>query len=724
MTQNTKHKKPPVDPQPNNNSKMSNSSGLELTHGISTGGEYFALNDSGHFDDRSREAAQETRIVVDAHGQLSYEQGLSLQKLDVYLQRVYTYFADHGYAFMIGQRVAEVCSLAFLILAFLFTGVCVRWRAFWNCGRKTPGFACDQWSDFVDLTPSPGTWTVSGYFVVVSCLCLSVYLVAQIVSTRTLQLAAGEIRRFYTTQMHIADESIEMGTVLFPTVIDRMVELQSRSLLPMIQHSLTPLTIVNRVMRSGNLLIAMMQPEHDVFQLHNQKWCDLGSRLPLWLTSRLPPLLFDWCHIKGEWLFSSRLHSALDSCVFRFILNNNCQLDMDFLDPSGKSIRRSMKRTAIYCFFTAFLALPYALVEAFIRHVQDFYIQRNLLGNRRWTLYAQWRLREYNELPHTAQHRLDVAQKYAQKYLDQYPNYLVSQVFQVLLLVSGAFVSLLLIFTLLDSNVMIDIHVFNYSLLWYFGLFVGSAMMCRTYVVSGVSAAKSRYPRKTYNNLVKYMRYTPSLRITTAPVATMASPRLGPSGGGGPHVVSMQTHMHLYLQEMKRTLETFYRHKLSIIVQEICGIVVTPFVLWWMANHLSPSIAAFVLENSYSSPELGVVCKHAMFRATNDNAPNGAPVMQHAQTIDDNIVDAPNIMVSSIDDETDEPPIMVVQKTSDKMTSSLDNFTLEYPSWKAPVVTTQARTGNALDMLRMRGMTSSANSLVDRMHLSFGMSPT
>jgi hypothetical protein len=50
------------------------------------------------------------------------------------------------------------------------------------------------------------------------------------------------------------------------------------------------------------------------------------------------------------------------------------------------------------------------------------------LGSRRWSSLAKWRLREFNELPHYIQHRLDASYEAAVKYVGQFPSPMVSQV--------------------------------------------------------------------------------------------------------------------------------------------------------------------------------------------------------------------------------------------------------------------------------------------------------
>lgn len=59
------------------------------------------------------------------------------------------------------------------------------------------------------------------------------------------------------------------------------------------------------------------------------------------------------------------------------------------------------------------------------------YCAAGSLGSRRWSSLAKWRLREFNELPHYVQHRLDASYEAAVNYVGQFPSPMVSQVGKV-----------------------------------------------------------------------------------------------------------------------------------------------------------------------------------------------------------------------------------------------------------------------------------------------------
>jgi autophagy-related protein 9 len=54
--------------------------------------------------------------------------------------------------------------------------------------------------------------------------------------------------------------------------------------------------------------------------------------------------------------------------------------------------------------------------------LQEYHKNPSSIGSRRYTLYAQWKFREFNELPHLFARRLDESYPTANVYIAQFPN--------------------------------------------------------------------------------------------------------------------------------------------------------------------------------------------------------------------------------------------------------------------------------------------------------------
>lgn len=54
--------------------------------------------------------------------------------------------------------------------------------------------------------------------------------------------------------------------------------------------------------------------------------------------------------------------------------------------------------------------------------IQQYHKNPSSIGSRNYTLYAQWKFREFNELPHLFERRLARSHPIASEYIDQFPK--------------------------------------------------------------------------------------------------------------------------------------------------------------------------------------------------------------------------------------------------------------------------------------------------------------
>ena len=71
--------------------------------------------------------------------------------------------------------------------------------------------------------------------------------------------------------------------------------------------------------------------------------------------------------------------------------------------------------------FAPFIVI-YLLIYSFFRYFEEYHKNPSSIGSRTYTPYAQWKFREFNELPHLFERRLDRSYKVAKEYIDQFPK--------------------------------------------------------------------------------------------------------------------------------------------------------------------------------------------------------------------------------------------------------------------------------------------------------------
>lgn len=80
---------------------------------------------------------------------------------------------------------------------------------------------------------------------------------------------------------------------------------------------------------------------------------------------------------------------------------------------------------------------------------------------------ALWKFREFNELPHLFQRRMNLSYKEAQSYEKQFPTPMLTVVSKCVTYIAGGLVALLAVFTLLDENILLHVTIAGRNLLWF-----------------------------------------------------------------------------------------------------------------------------------------------------------------------------------------------------------------------------------------------------------------
>lgn len=71
--------------------------------------------------------------------------------------------------------------------------------------------------------------------------------------------------------------------------------------------------------------------------------------------------------------------------------------------------------------FAPFIVL-YLVVYSFFRYFEEYRNNPSSIGGRQYTPYAEWKFREFNELPHLFERRVDQSYVFAKEYIDQFPK--------------------------------------------------------------------------------------------------------------------------------------------------------------------------------------------------------------------------------------------------------------------------------------------------------------
>ncbi|KAL5621379.1 hypothetical protein BROUX41_006279 [Berkeleyomyces rouxiae] len=462
---------------------------------------------------------------------------VNVTNLDTFMGEVYDYFDGNGiWCILVDKALHIVTSLGEVIVPKCTQ----KWSSLWNIG----------------------IWLYTFYFI---WKCVQLF-------TDTRRLL--DIRNFYIHLLCIPEE--DMQTISWQDVVARIMALRDANpstalnLLPgparfmggQSKERLDAHDIANRLMRRDNYFIAMI----------NKDILDVSFTLPfLGRKEFLSPTL--------EWY--------LYYCIIDFVFDYRGQVHPDFLKVESRSIlSKKLRQRFVFAATVNLILSPFMLAYAIIVHFFTYYneYQRDpsKASTRRYTPLAEWRLREFNELPHIFEDRLKMSYPFATRYLDQFPKKLSDRVFRTISFISGSLLAVLAIATLLDEKMFLGFEITpERTVLFYLGIL---GVIWKGSRDSIQEEALVFDPEYAMRNVIEYTRYMPD---------------------------SWETRLHSF--DVKREFADMYKMKLIVFLEELFGIITTPLVLLTSMPKCSDQIIDFFREFTVHVDGLGYVCSFAVF---------------------------------------------------------------------------------------------------------------
>lgn len=186
----------------------------------------------------------------------------------------------------------------------------------------------------------------------------------------------------------------------------------------------------------------------------------LDLRLPWWASP----------FFGSDKLFLTKsLESSLYYCVLMHIFNDQFNVSGVFLRDVKGLQSRFFVVGAVH-----FLLLPFMLiffmVNFFLENVSQFHSSKAYLGPRQWSPLAIWQFREFNEMLHVFEKRINKSYEPANAYVGSFSNLYLATVSRCVAYISGSFIAVLLLASVIDEAILLYVHTGEHNLLWYLGI--------------------------------------------------------------------------------------------------------------------------------------------------------------------------------------------------------------------------------------------------------------
>ncbi|EXJ88922.1 hypothetical protein A1O3_01986 [Capronia epimyces CBS 606.96] len=485
---------------------------------------------------------------------------VNVTNLDNFLLEAYTYYVYHGFWSILLMRFLNLVTVAFVVGFSLFLTQCIDYREI-RGSTKMSEIRVPQCGKNMGFIPNALLWLTTFIWIWKSAL--------YIIDIPRLR----HMHDFYHYLLDTPEQEIQ--SISWQEIVSRLMALRdsnptitSTSKKPGVyirsqdKQRMDAHDIANRLMRRQNYMIAMI----------NKDLLDLTLPIPF---------------LRNRKLFTRTLEWNIDVCIMDFVFNRKGQVRTLFLkDTYRKDLSDALRNRFILAGIASLIFAPFLAIFFILKHFFENFneYQKNpaQIGSREYSRFAQWKFREFNELYHLFQRRVNMSYPFATRYINQFPKDKTIQAAQFVSLVSGAVVSVLGLATILDQENFLNFEVTpGRTTIFYLGIF-GSIW----------AVARGLLPD---DNMV----YDTSLAIQEVIQFTHYEPQ---HWAGRLHTI-----------EVKQEFSQLYQMKLVIFMEEVLSMIFTPFVLWFSLPKCSDRIIDFFREFTVHVDGIGYVCSFAEF---------------------------------------------------------------------------------------------------------------
>ena len=382
------------------------------------------------------------------------------------------------------------------------------------------------------------------------------------------------MQKFYRYLLEISDTDIQ--TVSWQEIVKRLMLLRDsnpvtaaavkdkhrRFLGSQSKQRMDAHDIANRLMRRENYMIALI----------NKDILDLTLPLPF---------------LRNRQFFSKTLEWNLSLCILDFVFDEQGQVRPLFLkDVRRRALSDKLRERFIFAgfmnLFCAPLLVVFFVLYYFFRYFNEYQRNPSQIGSRQYTPLAEWKFREFNELWHLFQRRVNMSYPFASRYLEQFPKDKTIQVSRFVAFVTGALASVLALASVIDPELFLAFEITpERTVLFYLGVF-GTVWAVARGIVPEENLVFD--PEYALTNVAEYTHYLPN-----------------------------HWRDRLHTNEVRADFATLYKMKLVIFLEEIVSIIITPLILWFSLPKCSDRLIDFFREFTVHVDGLGYVCSFAVF---------------------------------------------------------------------------------------------------------------
>ncbi|XP_074316670.1 autophagy-related protein 9 [Silene latifolia] len=488
--------------------------------------------------------------------------------LDLFFERLYSYYCEKGLWCIIVKWIVELLSLAFTICFSGFFLLYVDWDGLRNakCGIdavESGSKPCDLVKEA--LHEHPLTPLTLPKVIILGYLGLfSVYWIFCFLRFFSQRKEILRMRHFFYHSLHVTD--CELKTMPWAIILEKVVRVQTTHQLCVVKD-LTAQEIIMRLMRKENYLIGMINKGILAFPISK------------WIPGAGPTVKSSPYRGRQHLILTKTLEWTLNWSILQSMFDRNFCVRRDFTSNPEMLKKRLVIVGLAMLLLSPFLVI-FMLVYLFLRHAEQFYNHPTTASSRRWSNLSRWMFREFNEVEHFFRHRINTSIVHASDYLKQFPTPIVSIVAKFISFISGGFAAVLIIIAFLDES-LLEGHLFGRNLFWYAAVFGTITAISRAAITDELLVLDAE---GAMSLVVQHSHYMPKRW----------------RGKENTEMVRME-------------FETLFQYTAMMWLEEMTSIFLTPYLLIAVVPQRVDDIMQFIADFTVNIEGVGDVCSFSTF---------------------------------------------------------------------------------------------------------------
>ena len=452
---------------------------------------------------------------------------------EIFIKDIYKYYIKGGFYNIILSNTLDILSLIFGSLFAMFVFIFLDWGTIIKCGKitKIDVEECGDIITYININSliTPNFFQV---FVLFFIFVTGLFTIYKILIFYSEVKKYSSICDYYKNKLNITSKNLEEKSW------DDIINLSSKN------ENIQIDKITSIILRDENYFIALIN--NNIYNISNIS-------------------------------FTRQLE-------FNLYYGVNC---LEFLIKTEEQIKNRLIKLGIINLILSPFILIYIIVSFIFKNIDEIYLNKKILGPRRYTQLSKWKFREYNELEHYFTIRLNKSIKYSNEYSKQFPSLFTENIFKFTGMISGAFIVLFLLFSILDENILLYVTFLNRSLIFYAGIFATISAISRSFIVEPENSIYD--PNFVMEKVTKYTHYMPE------------------------HWKNNSNK-----NKVRNEFLSMFNYIIILFLYEIVSVFTTPYILLFVLPKDVKKIHLFLKKNTTYIKEIGTICKLSDFN-TNEN---------------------------------------------------------------------------------------------------------